>query len=163
MKQQMESSSQIDEAFKAIKTETGVTDVQEMVKRFCTRETTYTQLLVNVKDSENKVTRLMQNNDHLKSRLHDLKVNSGNAEGEDDEADKKDPFADEDILEMKATIDKQKKDMEHIDEKYKKIDIVYDQVRGYTNKVMFKYKTLNLLPADLEEKSLAYCFEKLAL
>lgn len=126
MKQQMENSAQIDEAFKAIKTETGVTDVQEMVKRFCTREETYTNLLVNVKDSENKVSKLMLDNDHLKSRLHDLKVNSGNAEGEEGDGGAKDQFADEDILEMKATIAQQKKDMELLDEKYKKIDIVYD-------------------------------------
>ena len=34
----MKESSQINEAFKDIKTATGVTDVQEMVKKFLTRE-----------------------------------------------------------------------------------------------------------------------------
>ena len=38
MENEMKNSAQIDEAFKAIKTATGVTDVQEMVKRFLTRE-----------------------------------------------------------------------------------------------------------------------------
>lgn len=38
MENEMRNSSQIDEAFKSIKTATGVTDVQEMVKKFLTRE-----------------------------------------------------------------------------------------------------------------------------
>lgn len=164
MKQQMENSAQIDEAFKAIKTETGVTDVQEMVKKFLTREETYTQLLVNVKNSENKVTQLMQDNDQLKGRLHDLKVNSGTAEGEEAESGPKDQFADEDILEMKSNIAQQKKDMEHLDAKYKKIDIVYDQVRGMASKVVFKYKTLAESPdmdTDFDSKALPFWFEKI--
>ena len=38
MEKEMRNSHSIDEAFKAIKTATGVTDVQEMVKKFLTRE-----------------------------------------------------------------------------------------------------------------------------
>ena len=38
----MKKSQQIDNAFKEIKTETGITDVEAMVKRFLTREQTYT-------------------------------------------------------------------------------------------------------------------------
>lgn len=37
----MKESHVIDDAFKAIKTATGVTDVQEMVRKFLTREQTY--------------------------------------------------------------------------------------------------------------------------
>ncbi len=38
MEKEMKDSSIIDEAFKSIKTATGVTDVQEMVRKFLTRE-----------------------------------------------------------------------------------------------------------------------------
>ncbi len=41
MEKEMRQSSTIDEAFKSIKTATGVTDVQEMVRKFLTREQTY--------------------------------------------------------------------------------------------------------------------------
>lgn len=41
MDKEMGKSSQIDEAFKQIKTATGVTNVQELVQRFLTREQTY--------------------------------------------------------------------------------------------------------------------------
>lgn len=78
----MRQSSQIDEAFKAIKTATGVTDVQEMVKKFLTREQTYSDLLVNVSESERKVDILKKANDELSSRLNELKIDSQeNAEG----------------------------------------------------------------------------------
>jgi len=38
MDKEMKNSQQIDAAFRDIKTATGVTDVQELVKRFLTRE-----------------------------------------------------------------------------------------------------------------------------
>jgi predicted restriction endonuclease len=38
MEKEMKASIQIDEAFKNIKTATQVTDVQEMVRKFLTRE-----------------------------------------------------------------------------------------------------------------------------
>ena len=70
----MRNSSQIDEAFKAIKTATGVTDVQEMVKKFLTREQTYSQLLNNVNTSETKTEQLKKENDDLRHRLQELKI-----------------------------------------------------------------------------------------
>jgi hypothetical protein len=41
MEKEMDNSKSIDDAFKEIKTATRVTDVQEMVKKFLTRESTY--------------------------------------------------------------------------------------------------------------------------
>ena len=41
MEREMRNSQSIDDAFKAIKTATGVTDVQDMVRKFLTREQTY--------------------------------------------------------------------------------------------------------------------------
>lgn len=69
MEKEMRNSSQIDEAFKAIKTATGVTDVQEMVKKFLTREQTYSQLLNNVNTSETRTEQLKKENDELRARL----------------------------------------------------------------------------------------------
>jgi hypothetical protein len=45
MAKEMEKASEIDAAFKFIKTQTGVTDVQEMVNKFMTREGYYSSLL----------------------------------------------------------------------------------------------------------------------
>ena len=54
MDNEMKKSQQIDESFKQIKTATGVTNVQELVTRFLTREQTYNQLLQSVNDADRK-------------------------------------------------------------------------------------------------------------
>ena len=76
MEREMKNSIQINEAFKDIKTATGVTDVQEMVKKFLTRESTYSNLLQNVSDSERKTDSLKKQNDELRNRVNELKIDS---------------------------------------------------------------------------------------
>jgi len=100
MESEMRKSSEIDEAFKAIKTATGVTDVQEMVKKFLTREQTYSSLLVNVSESEGKLDLLKLDNDQLCNRLNELKIDSNQGEGDTKQDDAACKFQDEDILEM---------------------------------------------------------------
>ena len=105
----MANSAQIDTAFKDIKTATGVTDVQELVKRFLTREQTYSDLLENVNDSDKKVDILKKDNEMLRNRLHDLKIDSeANAAAAQEAGDNQ--FQDEDILQMQSTIESQGKD-----------------------------------------------------
>lgn len=65
MDREMKKSAQIDTAFRDIKTATGVTDIQEMVKRFLTREKTYSELLQQVSKSDAKSDELKKNNDVL--------------------------------------------------------------------------------------------------
>ena len=69
MEKEMKNSTEIDEAFKAIKTATGVTDVGEMVKKFLSREQTYSSLLLNVSESERKTEQLKKANDECRARL----------------------------------------------------------------------------------------------
>ena len=86
MDNEMRNSAPIDEAFKAINTATGVKDVQDLVKRFLTREQTYGQLLTNVSESDRKIDNLKKENDYLRERLHDLKIES-QADENDNNAD----------------------------------------------------------------------------
>jgi hypothetical protein len=80
MDNEMRNSQSIDEAFKAIKTATGVTDVQEMVKKFLQREQTYSSLLLNVSDSDRKSDKLKKDNETLRTRLNELKIDAESAE-----------------------------------------------------------------------------------
>lgn len=82
----MRKSNVIDEAFKAIKTATGVTDVQEMVKKFLSREQTYSMLLVNVSESDRKQDRVKKDNEELVTRLQELKINAEAHSGEEGES-----------------------------------------------------------------------------
>ncbi len=45
-----------------------------MVKKFLTREQTYSQLLLAVSESESKIDKLKKGNEELRSRLHDLLI-----------------------------------------------------------------------------------------
>ena len=74
MHKEMEASRAIDDAFKQIKTATGVTDVQAMVRRFQIREETYTALLQTVSTSEAKVDSLKKDNEELTKRLQELQI-----------------------------------------------------------------------------------------
>lgn len=84
MEKEMKASVQVNEAFKDIKTATGVTDVSEMVKKFLAREQTYSNLLMNVSDSERKTDSLKKENDELRNRLNDLKISHSEAKAESD-------------------------------------------------------------------------------
>lgn len=76
MKKEMEKSKAIDDAFKEIKTATRVADVQEMVKKFLTRESTYSQLLAKVSEFERHMENLKRDNDALKERLNELNIDT---------------------------------------------------------------------------------------
>lgn len=79
MKKEMEKSKAIDDAFKEIKTATRVADVQEMVKKFLTRESTYSQLLAKVSEFERHMENLKRDNDALKERLNELNIDTQEA------------------------------------------------------------------------------------
>lgn len=150
MEKEMRESATIDEAFKAIKTATGVTDVQEMVKKFLTKEQTYSHLLVNVSESERKIDKLKKDNDELRSRLLELKIDSEANAGTED-MDLLDKFSDEDIMQMKTDITQQKKDYAKLQEKYKKINLVNDQISGWARRVHGKFSALTEEPIFKQE------------
>jgi len=52
--------------------------VQEMVRKFLTREQTYNQLLKTVNESEAKIDVLKKANEELRSKLGDLTLDSTN-------------------------------------------------------------------------------------
>lgn len=139
MEKEMQKSKVIDDAFKEIKTATRVTDVQEMVKKFLTRESTYSQLLAQVSEFERTMENLKRDNEVLKERLHELHIDSQAAEGEDCDEKFQD---DEEINEMRERIETQKKDFRMLQEKFKKVNIVNDQVSGWARKCYGKFGAL---------------------
>jgi len=146
MEKEMMNSSQIDDAFKQIKTATGVTDVQEMVKKFLTREQTYSQLLVKVSEFERGIENLKTDNDTLRDRLHNLKIDSqATQDNNDDTGISK--FNDEELIEMNNSIQSQKKEYSILGDKYKKVNIVNDQISGWAKRVYSKFAALTNDPS----------------
>mmetsp|Transcript_7104 Transcript_7104/g.8544 ORF Transcript_7104/g.8544 Transcript_7104/m.8544 type:complete len:129 (+) Transcript_7104:778-1164(+) len=98
MHKEMEASRSIDEAFKQIKTHTGVTDVQAMVRRFQQKEENYTTLLATVSSSEARVDALKKENEELTSRMTDLQIERN--DDDDGEADGQLDPNDAEIIQM---------------------------------------------------------------
>lgn len=95
-----------------------------MVKNFLSRESTYSSLLTNVNDSETRMEKLKNDNVELSERLHELKVNAAGAEEDGDKAGER--FQDEELVEMRKHIANQKKDMDVLQDRYRRVNIVND-------------------------------------
>ena len=122
MHKEMESSRSIDEAFKQIKTHTGVTDVQALVRRFQSREQTYTTLLQTVSTSEAKVDTLKKDNEELTRRLQELQIDKR----DDNEKQEDTTMNDAEIIQMNQELTSVNRDFQQIQERFKKINIVND-------------------------------------
>ena len=122
MDKEMKASEQIDNAFKTIKTATQVSDVQEMVRKFLTREQTYTQLLKTVNESEGKIDSLKKVNEELRASLGDMTLDSSNNQ---DKASTS-VSSDSDIIMMKNEIAMVLKEYNRLSDRFKGINIVND-------------------------------------
>ncbi len=141
MAKEMEGSKLIDEAFKTIKTATQVTDVQEMVRKFLTREQTYSQLLKTVTESEAKIEVLKVSNEDLRNQLHSLTLDSNNSQqaksgsstaavsGSDDS----------DIIMMKQELATIMQQNNRLGDRFKGINIVNDQVSNWSKRIYNKF------------------------
>ena len=118
----MESSRAIDDAFKQIKTHTGVTDVQAMVRRFQIREETYTALLQTVSTSEAKVDSLKKDNEELTKRLQELQIDATDGDNNAPAQDNNDA----ELIQMNQDLAAVNKTYSDIQERFKKINIVND-------------------------------------
>ena len=124
MHKEMEASRSIDEAFKQIKTHTGVTDVQAMVRRFQQKEENYTTLLATVSSSEARVDALKKENEELTARMQELQIERKDNEdgGEPGGLDPNDA----EIIEMNQQLTEVNKDQQQLQERFKKVNIVND-------------------------------------
>ena len=114
-----------------------------MVKKFLTREQTYSQLLVKVSEFERQIEKLKVDNDLLRDRLHSLKIDSQQA----DSNAGVERFHDEEIITMSNQINGSKKDFQILQERYKKINIVNDQISGWAKRCYTKFAALTRDPS----------------
>ena len=105
-----------------------------MVRKFLTREQTYSQLLMNVSESERHIDKLKKDNEELRGRLHELKIDAGESSSHG--------MMDEELIELNNKLSNAQKDYSQLQEKFKKINIVNDQVSGWSKKVFSKFSTL---------------------
>jgi hypothetical protein len=76
MEKEMKKHAYVEEAFQKIRTATGLSDVNEIVHRFLSREQTYSQLLMAVSENERKIDNLRVDHETHATRLHELQMDS---------------------------------------------------------------------------------------
>ena len=90
---------------------------------------------MNVSESERSIDKLKKDNEELRNRLHELKIDAGeNGAGSG--------MMDEEIVELNQTLANVQKDYSLLQEKFKKINIVNDQVSNWSKKVYSKFSAL---------------------
>lgn len=153
MEKEMKESAHIDDAFKAIKTATGVTDVQELVHKFLTREQTYSELLVAVADSESRIDKLRRENEILRARLNELKIGAEDVDGI--------PHESEEISSLTKEYDEIKREDASKREKYYNVEIVQDLIDNWARKVIVKIDE-DVNDKQAQEMGIVEIFERIS-
>lgn len=130
-----------------------------------TREQTYSQLLSAVGENERKSDKLRNDHEMLASKLHELQMehDDSNDQFGKKRTDDDKPYSPE-IEALDKKIAEQTKEKEIADELCRKVNLVYDQVRGWCTKVIQKIDQQfgENISAHVGKKTLAYLFEAIA-
>ena len=139
MEREMKRTYEIEDAFQKIRASTGLTDVQEIVHKFLTREQTYSQLLMAVSDNERKIDNLRRENEHWREKLHDMQMQQADDESAQG-AKKGGPGAllSPELTTLDNKINNLRKQCEKAEELNKKVQLVNDQVVGWTGRISQK-------------------------
>ena len=89
-----------------------------------------------VSESERKIDKLKKDNEELRSRLHELQIDVTAG------AENSGSMMDEEIIEMNNNLFNVKKDYSATQEKFKRINIVNDQISGWAKRVFGKFAAL---------------------
>lgn len=92
-----------------------------------------------VSESERKIDKLKKDNEELRSRLHDLQIDTNTG---DKSTTASSHMMDEEIMELNHTVGDLDKDFMLLQDKFKKINIVNDQVSGWARRVIGKFSAL---------------------
>lgn len=91
MEQEMKKNYSIEDAFQKIRTATNLSNVNEIVHRFLTREQTYSELLNAVSVHERKIENLRKDHETWGTKLHELQISD-----KDNAKNEEEPEVDED-------------------------------------------------------------------
>lgn len=161
MENEMNNNRYIEDAFQKIRTATNLSNVNEIVHRFLTREQTYSELLIAVSENERKIENLRKDHEIWGEKLHELQISDKKNEEKNNDAGRK--ILSPEIEELDKQIGSYSKDKEKSDELCKKVNLIADQVQGWASRVTQKIDIHfgENITAYGEDKSLAFIFEKI--
>ena len=162
MENEMKNNLKIEDAFQKIRTTTNLSNVNEIVHRFLTREQTYSELLIAVSENERKIEKLRKDHELWGEKLHELQISDKKNQERSNEKGQKILSPEIDVLDKEINV--LSKDKDKSDELRKKVNLIADQVQGWASKVTQKIDQQfgENINAYGEDKSLAFIFEKIA-
>ena len=184
MEKEMQKYAAIEGAFQKIRSATGNSDVKEMVQKFMTKEQTYSHLLQAVGQGEKKYDELKEQNEIKKKRLQELKIENDNRKNMEkpDAADEREMEAfqmqmsrieeskdgaqneEAEFAKLTRELDELNEMMEGIKERKKKIQLISDQVGGWTQRVATKMSeqlSETGIPIKTEDKSFVEIYKNI--
>lgn len=126
MEREIQNNADVSEAFEKIRASTGLEDFQEIVKKFLSRENTYSQLLEAVTDAEKQREKLREENDELTENLRNKRIELDGLLGKNEEGD---------VYKLRKEIESLSQEEQGLLEKYQRCSIVYDQLRKWVLKI----------------------------
>lgn len=124
MENEMNNNRYIEDAFQKIRTATNLSNVNEIVHRFLTREQTYSELLIAVSDNERKIEKLRKDHELWGEKLHDLQISDKKKIEKANEHGHK--ILSPEIDQLDKEISVFSKDKEKTDELRKKVNLIAD-------------------------------------
>lgn len=159
MEKEMKRTHDIEKAFQDIRAQTGLSDVQEIVNRFLTREQTYAQLLSQVADNEDKIDRLRGDNEQWRNELHDLQIKASGIT----DIEKRSRAQNPDLHELDLNIIKKTREKDKIEAINNKVQLVNEQVEAWCRRIIEKIdQQFNESISQYQDKTMAFSFQKIS-
>ena len=159
MAKEMSRTAEIEDAFQEIRAKTGFSDVQQIVSKFFTRESTYSQLLQTVSENEDKLDILRHDNEEVTEHLNELQMQDQQPSVAIEGGRSVDPQ----IHSLHVEIQGAQKNYDKIVETSKKVDLINTNVKDWLNRVIKKIDhqfNENIGAYNEEEKTMNFRFEK---
>lgn len=147
LEKETQAASDVEEAFQKIRAATGITDPNEVVEKFLTREETHTQLMEAVAEAEKKLDELKEENERTRAQFQVLQLVEGEAG---------DVGFMRQVRDLDANISDISKQLTNTNEKLEKAMEVYDQVRDWGIKILSRLESdakLDIQPASRIEET----------
>jgi hypothetical protein len=125
MEKEMNKHMFVEDAFQKIRTATGLSDVNEIVHRFLTREQTYSELLMAVSENERKIENLRKDHEIWGLKLHELQM-SDKKESKEENKNNNHSHSSPEIADLDKQIAILTKQKESSDELNKKVNMIFD-------------------------------------
>ena len=136
MDKEMTRTAEIEQAFQQIRAQTGFSDVQQIVQKFFTRETTYSQLLHAVSENEEKLDRLRHENEQVTEKLNELQMQDSDPHSNFEISGGR--SANPEIHQLHIKIQAAQKLYDKTIEMSKKVDLTNTNVRDWLNRIIKK-------------------------